>query len=111
MSDAGKVLGQVLPASGTLTTLYTVPGAGVRYAVVSSVSICNQSSSQTTVRLSIAVAGAADNAKQYLYYDAPVAGNDTIIATIGVTPATTDVLRVLSANGQVAFQAFGVEVT
>lgn len=109
MTDTTKVLAQVTPAATTLTTLYTVPAA--TSTVVSSIVICNQSGAQITFRISIQIAAAADNAKQYLYYDLPLLGNDTFIATIGVTLATTDVIKVYANGTSVSFSAFGVEVT
>lgn len=109
MTDTLKVLGQLAPSSTTLTDLYTVPGA--TSATVSSVVVANRGSTATTFRLSIAVAGAADATKQYLCYDIPLQGNDTYIATIGITLAATDVIRAYAGNGNLSFNAFGVEVT
>ena len=79
-------------------------------AVISTIKVCNQTGSATTFRISVAVAGAADAAKQYLYYDTPIAANDTYSATEGWSLATTDVIRVQSANGSCSFNIFGVEV-
>ena len=109
MTDTFKVLGQVTPGAGTLTTLYTVPA--VTSSTLSTLLAANRSSLPTNFRVSVAVAGAADEAKQYLYYDVPLAANDTFAATLGVTLATTDLVRVRSSNGQVSFNLFGVEVT
>ena len=104
-----KVLGQAYPTAGTLTTLYTVPEQTSAWARCHSIAVCNQASEMTTFRVSIAIAGAADATKQYLYYDEVLLANDTFIAAIGVMLANTDVLRVYSANGQCSFQAFGEE--
>lgn len=109
MTDTLKVLGQVNPGATTLTTLYTVPGATSTAA--SSVVVCNQAASAGTFRLSIQVAAAADNAKQYLYYDTAIGANDTFIATIGVTLATTDVVKCYSSSATMSFTIYGVEVT
>jgi hypothetical protein len=109
MAETLKILGQLVPSANTLTDLYAVPAA--TSASVSSVSICNQNATAVTVRISLAVAGAADTAKQYLYYDVTVQGNDTFIATVGISLATTDVIRARSNTANVSFQAFGVEVT
>lgn len=109
MAEILKVLAQVVPVSGTLTTAYTVPGA--TSTVLNTIQICNQASGQTTIRVSVAVSGGADSTKQYVYYDLPVLGNDTFTLTAGLTLATTDVIRVYSANGQVSFNLFGLEVT
>ena len=109
MADALKVLGQVDAGAGTLTTLYTVPGA--TSVSGSSLVVCNRNAVAVRFRASIAVAGAADDPKQYIYYDVLVQANDTFVATIGLTLAATDVVRVLSDIGGVSFSTFGVEVT
>jgi hypothetical protein len=109
MTDSIKVLGQAFPVAATLTALYTVPS--VTSTTVSSIVVCNQSGTTTAFRISVATAGAADTASQYLYYDLPIAGNDTFIATIGITLATTDVVRVYADLGTLSFSIFGVELT
>lgn len=109
MADTFKVLAQVNPAATTLTTLYTVPA--VTSTTVSSVVVCNQAASDGTFRISIQVAAAADNAKQYLYYDTNVYANDTFIATVGLTLATTDVVKCYASSTTISFSLYGVEVT
>jgi hypothetical protein len=109
MADGFKILAQSFPVIATLTDAYTVPA--LTSTVVSSVAVCNKSTTPSTFRISLAVAGAADTDKQYLYFDVPILGNDTFIATIGVTLAVTDVVRVYSGNGLMAFNVFGVEIT
>ena len=107
--DALKVLGQAQPSAGVLTTIYTVPA--IMGTTVSSLIVCNVSSSFEVFRISIAIGGAADATSQYLYYDLSLDGNDTFIATVGLSLASTDVIRVRSANGNIAFSVFGVEVS
>lgn len=109
MADTLKVLGQVNPAATTLTTLYTVPAS--TSTTVSSVYVCNQAASAATFRISIQVAAGADNAKQYLYYDTEVPANDTFVATVGLSLAATDVVKVYASSTTLSFSAFGVEVT
>lgn len=109
MAQAYKVLGQANPLALTLTTLYTVPAATA--AVVASVTVCNLDSVPITFDISVAVAGAADTTKQYLYYLVTVPVGDTFTATLGITLATTDVLRCYASTANVAFNAFGVEIT
>lgn len=72
---------------------------------------CNKGESDATIRVSIAIAAGADEDKQYLYYDLPVLAKDTFAATLGIALATTDVVRVYSDLGTVAFTLTGVEVT
>ncbi len=109
MADTLKVLAQLNPSATTLTTLYTVPAA--TSTTVSSVTVCNQATSAATFRLSVAIAGAADSAQQYIYFDEPIGAKDTFVATIGITLATTDLIRAYSSNASTSFSAFGVQVT
>lgn len=109
MADTFKVLGQAFPLERVLTDAYTVPGA--TSTVVSTFKAANQAATATTFRVTVAVAGAADEAKQCIYPDVALAANDTFSATEGWTMAATDVVRVQSANGSVSFNIFGSEIT
>lgn len=109
MTDAIKVLAQTKPGAASLTDSYTVPGA--TQATISSIVVANQSATATSFRISIAVAGAADATKQYLYYDIPIAGNDTFVFTGGVTLGAADVVRVYNTLATCSFNIFGIEVT
>lgn len=109
MAETIKVLGQSKPAAATLTDCYTVPSP--KTAVVSTLTICEQSGTATTVRVSVAVAGAADTTAQYIAYDMPLEANETKALTLGLTLAATDVVRGRSASGSVSFNIFGVEST
>lgn len=109
MPQTQKVLGQSKPSATTLTALYTVPA--LTSATSSTITVCNQSATATAFRISVAPAGAADATSQYLYYDVPINGNDTFAATIGITLATTDVVRVYNTLATCSFSLFGVETT
>ena len=109
MPQAHKVLGQSNPSATTLTTLYTVPAS--TQAVCSTVTICNTASSATTYRIAVRPAGASIANQHYLAYDAALPANDTATLTLGVTLAATDVVSVYAASANVAFSAFGVEIT
>lgn len=98
-------LGQLTPAATTLTTLYTVPAA--KHAVGSFV-ITNTSGAGVTVRISHAIAGAADDRKQYMLYDYALAAATTV-STPRITAAATDVLRVYASAVNIAFIFNGVE--
>ena len=73
MPTTHKVLGQQAPAAATPATLYTVPAA--TQAVCSTLSICNRDIA-TAYRVSVRPAGAAQDVKHYLVYDAVIAAND-----------------------------------
>jgi hypothetical protein len=109
MATTYKVLGQSSPAATTEIALYTVPSA--TSAIGSSIIIANRSTTVATFRVSIAVSGAATTNKDYIYYDLPIGSNDTFIATIGITLATTDVVRVYSSNTNLSFSLYGSELT
>ena len=98
-----KVLGQLSPAATTLSTLYTASAA----TVCSSIVICNRSATQTTFRVAIRPAAAAISNEHYLYYDITLAGNDTFIATIGITLAATDLVSVYATDATLSFNLFG----
>lgn len=108
MTTTLKVLGQSKPSATTLTDTYTVPGATT--AVLSGIIVTNQHSSlSTTIRISIAVAGAADTAKQYIAYDIAIAAGDTLEVGKGITLGAADVVRVYNAAAQCSFNVFGQE--
>jgi hypothetical protein len=73
--------------------------------------VCNRSSVLATFRISIAVGGGATANKDYIYYDLPIGANDTFIATIGVTLATTDKVRVYASNTNLSFSLYGSEIS
>ena len=108
MSNQVKVLGQSAPLAVTLPTLYTVPA--LTSTTSSSIVICNRGAVDATFRVSIGVLGAADESKQYIYYDQTVEANSTFIATIGITLSRTDVVRVYASVADLSFTLFGVEV-
>ena len=109
MPDTVKILGQIAPNATTETDLYEVPSS--RSAVVSSIVVCNRGTTSTTFRISVSQAGAATTNKDYLYDDITIGGMDTFVATIGISLATTDKIRVYAGNANLSFNAFGVEIT
>lgn len=109
MADTIKILAQSNPVLLILTDVYTVPSS--TSTVVSSLVVANQAGTASSFRISVARAGAADIVQQYLYYDVAIAGNTTFTATIGISLAATDKIRVYSGNGNISFNFFGVEIT
>ena len=109
MPQAHKVLGQSNPSAASLSTLYAVPAS--TQAVCSTITVCNTASTATTYRIAVRPAGASIATSQYLAYDVAIPANDTATLTLGVTLAATDVISVYAASANVAFSAFGVEIT
>lgn len=109
MAETIKVLAQADLAATTLTDVYTVPA--LTNAVISSVTVANRNATAIAFRASIAVAGAADTNKQYMYYDVTVGGGDTFTYTLGVTLDETDVMRFFADQTGVSVNIFGVEIS
>jgi hypothetical protein len=109
MANSYKILAQSKPGAATLTDAYTVPAA--TQTIVSTLTICNQSATPTSFRISTAVAGLADTPKQYSFYDVPIAGNESQQYTLGISLAATDVLRVYTTLATCSFVLWGVEIT
>ena len=82
---------QALPPANVLTSIYTVPPN--TECVLSTIQICNQGV-RGTFRISIAVAGAPDDPKQYLYFDEPIDAHRAFAVTLGITMGEDDQLRV-----------------
>jgi len=99
-----RIRSQVSPPPGSNVNLYTTPTA--TDSVISSIVVCNRSSAPDNFRIMLRDLGNALADKHYLYYDVPIPGNDTFIATIGVVMQATDVLDIYSANGTCTFQAY-----
>lgn len=109
MTVTYKNLGQIAPNATTETVLYTVPAS--TSVVSSSVMVCNRSATATTFRISVSVGGGATATKDYLYYDTPIAGNDTFSATLGITLAATDIVRVYAGTANLSFSIWGTQIT
>jgi len=109
MPTTYKVLGQSNPSATTATTLYTVP-AGTS-TVVSTITVANLAGTAATYRISVRPAGASQTNAMYLAYDVTVGLLDTTTITLGITLAATDVITVYASTANIAFQAFGSEIS
>jgi glucose-6-phosphate dehydrogenase assembly protein OpcA len=109
MPTVYKVLGQSNPSATTLTTLYTVPAA--TETVVSSIVIANLASSAATFRIAIRPNGAAIANSQYIAYDITLGASDSTVLTLGLTLDATDVLSVYGSTANIAFSAYGSEIS
>lgn len=109
MATTYKVLGQVNPSASTLTTLYTATAA----AIITTLSVCNKGTGTSLPQFRVAVrpAAAAIANQHYLVYDKELANSETVILTLGITLANTDVVSVYANTADFAFTAFGGEIT
>jgi hypothetical protein len=96
-------------STGTYATLYTTPAS--TEAVISSLVITNQASSDVTVRIGLDTTAGTPGASEWLVYDAVVAGNDTVALTLGVTMDAGKFIRVSSSADTCNFTAFLSEIS
>ena len=73
--------------------------------------VCNRNAGAQTFRLSVHVAGAATDNKQFIFYDKSVVANDTLTVVIGITLNQADVLKVYASTADMSFNLFGVETS
>jgi hypothetical protein len=104
-----KVLGQLNPSATTATTLYTVPAS--TSTVVSTITVANQAASAGSFRIAIRPAGATLAALHYIAYDTAIPANNTIVLTLGLTLAATDVVTVYASSASISFSIFGSELS
>lgn len=105
MAETLGTFAQAVPNATTLTALYTVPAltSFVGRVLVSTVTAAS-------IRIAIAVAGAADAAKQYITYNEAVAANSSA-GYQGLALGAGDVIRVYSSQADTAFTVLGVQRT
>ena len=108
MAITYKVLGQSAPSATTNTDVYTV-GSG-KQATVSTITVCNRSTTVATYRIAIRVAGSALSNEEYIAYDAPIGSNDSVTWTIGVTLGAADVVTVYASTANLSVNIFGAEI-
>ena len=109
MANTYKVLGQSAPSATTNTDLYTVPAS--TSAVCSTISICNRDTTIGSYRVAVRPAGATIANEHYITYDAQVPANDSVLLTLGISLATTDVVTVYASSANFSFNLFGTEIT
>jgi len=107
MTTSYKVLGQAAPAAAVLSDLYVAPPA--TQAISSSIVISNRAAA-SAFRVAVRPAGAPIENKHYICYDSAIGAADTIILTLGMTLAPTDVVSVYARDATLAFNLFGSEV-
>ena len=108
MPTSYKVLGQLLPAS-TSGTLYTVPAS--TDTVVSTINAVNTGSTTADISIAVRPAGATLATQHYIVRQLPLAAKAVFTYTAGVTIDATDVITVESTTNNVAFSAFGSEIS
>lgn len=111
-------IAQISPASVTSTDLYTVPA--LKSAVVSTLVICNQNTTNQLVRVSVRSGTAASGAgtaaigstatpsgSAYVLYDTLVYAQSTLALTLGITLTAAEVVTVYASAANISFLLFG----
>jgi hypothetical protein len=109
MATTYKILGQAAPTANSLTDVYTVPSA--TQAVISTITVCNQTASNASYSISVAANGAADANTQYIIRGGVVPAADSIGITLGITLDAADVIRANTNSANISFNIFGSEIT
>lgn len=108
MTEEFRIVAQIAPPATTPTDAFT---ATVPTRIIG-VTIANRSSVATAFRMSVAVNGEADDVKQYLFYDVPILGNETIDLSVSVTALQVgDIIRVYATLATLSFNFSGIETT
>ena len=112
MADAYKILGTAAnrnPSATTDTLLYTVPGS--TSTVLSTIVVANRSATATTFRVATIESGGTLGNQHYVFYDVPIAGNDTFVCTLGATLEAAATVRIYAGAATLTFTLYGCEVT
>jgi hypothetical protein len=112
MPTTYKRLGNSSPNANTYTQLYQVP-VNTR-AIISTISVCNRSSSARTYRIIQVDSGTtitSPNNADFIAFDVTVAANDTTTLTLGMVMDSQQKLGVYASAADVTFAAWGAEIT
>lgn len=109
MPTTYKVLGQIAPSASTNVSFYTCPSG--TQTIVSTIVVCNRSSSSATFRIYLRPNNETLADRHYLCYDTPIPPNDSIFLTFGATMDAADQLYCFTTSANLSFSAFGSEIT
>ena len=111
-----KILGPVLATANALKNLY-VTGSSTQ-AVINSIYICNQGTSNANVDIIVRPINEALENKHYYFYNQKVGAADTVVLNLGITMNADVILAANNAyrageagTSNVSYGAFGIEIT
>jgi hypothetical protein len=111
MLEVKKCVAQSAPPATTLTLAYALP-TGVSYTTITLFTVCNRGMTNTKFRLSLRLQGAAENTKQYLYYNEAIPNESTIpFDEQTIEMQAGDELWVYAGTSDLSFNFFGNETT
>lgn len=112
MAQIFKRLGAIAPGANTQTNVYVVPASNS--AVLSTISICNQTAENSSFSLILQDSSefqSPANAHTFIVRGATVPAADTIVLTMGLTANAGSILSCNANKENVSFGAFGSEIT
>lgn len=104
MAEVRRILGQSLPTATTEAVLYNCTST----ATISTLIACNTGAA-AIFNVAVRRKGAAADAKQYIYFETPLAVGESFALTGGLTFSEGESIWVESDTGLVAFNVFGAE--
>lgn len=107
MATTYKVLGQ-LASTTSAVALYTCPAA--TQTIVSTLVVCNRAAAAKTYKIILRPDDEALADKHYIAFDTPLAANDSVALTLGITMNASDKLYVLGSDTNLSFSLFGSEI-
>lgn len=96
-------------STGTYATLYSTNAS--TSAVISTIAITNTAAATATYRIGIMGSAGTPAAANWLVFDSVVAGNDTVLLTLGITLSPSQFVRISSSANTVTFSAYVSEIT
>jgi hypothetical protein len=112
MAQSFKRLGAINPSANTQTNVYVVPAA--TSVVVSTITICNQSTSNASYSIALMDSSqfnAAAPTATFLVRGAVVPAADTIVLTMGLTANAGSVFAANTNSANISISAFGSEIS
>ena len=112
MAQSYKRLGAINPSANTQTNVYVVPAA--TEAVISTITICNQVSTNQSFSLIVMPSGAFASpsaAANFIVRGAVVPAADTLVLTMGLTANAGTVIAANANSPNISFSVFGSELT
>ena len=112
MPQSYKRLGAIAPSANTQTNVYVVPAA--TEAVISTITICNQTASNASYSLIVMPTGSFASPSSnvnFIVRGATVPAADSIILTLGLTANAGTVIAANTNFANVSFAIFGSEIT
>jgi len=107
-----KILGQIQTTANVLTTIYTVPAA--TNTMISTITICNQSSNTVSVNVAANVSGSAVTTRNFIVSGYALGAAETLVLEPRVSLNVGSILSAnitgANASSNISINAFGVEI-